>query len=1740
MLPSLLSVFLSSLLLLLTQPTPLTAQTQTYSSHPVISHTFDVEVQTNTLPLNTSSFTWSRGLQPHEGMVQFNGFSDYIDLYQLMDDYGHTMPTMMSRSMSFEFWVKWKDLNQWSRILDCGNGPFADNIIVSNVEARRDLRAAFYYDAQGTGLNSIAYNAITVNNWQHIVVTVRAKRRGDYDSPDSAEINIYVDGALYSNNSNTWLPRQVVRRNCFIGLSEWYLAGQSTGDGFFSGWLDDFFYYDYPLSAEAVLAHYVLPRPPVYELTFSSDPRLVQGQAYNYTYSWTDRDPRDTSDIMKFHDGFLNLTGNQYIDLQNRYGNSSVGVAPPPIIGGMSGGNGTLDEGWSFEILFKPQTHERFAKLFDFGNGEWVDNIGLGYEETQPLLRFELVREGVQSNLPLVNLVLGRWYHIIIVLRPMLPRVQGVIRYANVTSYIDGVAGPSIPSGFPWPAAVFRNHSYLGKSNWQEQYGDEFFDALLDTFRIYDYALTAQDAASLYHVTHEELPRDANRNQTQIYSYHTGPVTSLTFTSRPSANDMIEGTNFLYEVGDSGVGQKEWPHRGLAVFSGNRVVNGGITGNYINLWTYPTNAARDTFPHVVGGPMSIECWVRFRSLQLYSRILDIGSVGGSSSHNIILGQWGDTNGFMFEVYSGSERSFLHVPNVLPVGEWVHIVASVDQISRSDSWSATSALLTLYVNGKAVGTNYGFVPQRMPRPSAYIGRSNWAPNDYYLDAQIDSFFLYDYALQAEQVAAHYLLPMPPVFELAFTKDPRPWVGDGTIPLNQFTYKWRDFNASDFISNSTTYHNGYLVFDDEEFVNLSATTGPNSIGTTLPPVLFGDTSSGRTLQNARWNGWSIEALVKLNKMENGAKMFSFSNGQGVDEVDMGYEWTKRNLVFVVYGGANGRQGSNFICVTDVNLEYWYHIIVVLIPSGQNMADIVCYVDGKETARANNGVYMPRAVRRHVTMLARSPWQEDTMDMHLDTFRIYDIAIDADYASQLYALTTSDAAQLVKPLYTSRPILAYTFDYDVGSTYSDYGDGTNYGWIAQDGQNNQNPHYGVATFDGHSNWINLLQWPDDRGVLFPPVIGGDSMAFEAWVKWDTTALDWSRILDMGNAAGGDNILFGQEGSTRDLAFHVYRPNATEVNSVLNTAGSNAITANAWIHVVASITDLSDWPCLGINENSLNATYMTVHVNGRLVGQRRGLLPRSVPRSFAYLGRSHWSDNSLFSGRIDSFYYYDHALSTEQINVHYRLPKPPVLDLSFSADPRWTLASAADINQFTYSWQEYDPTDSYSNNTRSHSGHLVLTGQRNSWVNLSQPMGMSSVGTLLPMFGGRSDGVDAQGRQAGWSIEMIVKLDTVGRWAKLIDWGQPADIDLRLDNVQFGYAEESSALELRVYNAEKGVSGDQTGYSSMIVVPSVVLGRWYHIVVTMEIESVTDFLATWSAYVDGLPIGAPQQGMYLPRGVNRPSALIGASNWYNSNPPDAPFAAKIDAIRMYDYSLNFNQISELHRLTTETNRIPNPLVPPMEPVCHSPPPAYASSSSSTAAMRPSSSTGRSSSSSTAAVRPVVPTSSPRGAKCKWYATGYEPDCRCWYGGTYPNRCYCPTGDTEVYYPYCTIVDPDDPNNPDNWWGESSSTGVAPSPAGPSSSLIAGVVVALLFVAAAAGFVYFRYFRTVPKTSDDGVALLGAPPAKFATTTTGNGSVTRDNGLTDTNGGGEYYRHTDTNETKPPAEGASHGVELL
>ena len=1709
MLPSVLFVTVAVLSLL-----PfLSAQFGSYTAAPRLWHTFDVEPAPIVFRPNTTSFTWSRGFQPHEGTVLLNGINDFIDLYLVPDDYGRTLPRQMPRSVSFEWWVKWNALNSYSRLLDCGNGPFSDNMYVSNVATSNDLRAAFYR-GNSTAPVSQAINApraIYPNTWQHVVVTIRQKSRYDQNSNNSAEIDIYVDGRLFVRQNQATLPAMVNRVNCWIGKSEWKAANPASTDEYFYGWIDDFFWYDYPLGQEEVLAHFVLPRPPVYELTFSHDPRLIQNPNLNlnYTYRWTNVDDQDASNITKYHNGHLVLIGDSFIDLEAASGNASIGAAAMPIIGGAnSGANGSLPMGWTIEVLFKPSTHEDWAKVFDIGDGVTADNLILGYNFNTSLMRFEVynslsANQSIHTVIP--NTTLNRWYHVVLVLSPY-PNT----RISRLHIYVDG----NLTSNVPYcnsPLPVRRSHAYIGKSNWD----NAFMDMYLDTFRLYDYSLTATEVHQLYTVTHSELP---NATTTGVIShvYHSAPVAAYTFSSRPTGL-MVEGTNYRWDYDT----RFKFPHQGVAMFNG--------VGEYINVATYPGNAAGAVLPQV-GGSFSIECWIMFDSFRLYSRIIDLGSLSGYGSHNIILANQGRTNSLMFEVYSGTLATQVLVSNALEVGEWVHIVASVEQLMVNDTYSAQAGSLRLYINGVERASTLGFIPQPVPRPNGFIARSNWRGDEYFA-GNLDALYFYDTALSAEQVQAHFLIPVPPMFELAFERDPRPWV-QGVASMSQFNYVWRAFDPADFITNQTQTHSGHLelignaALNYDPWINLTATTGPHSVGTALTATLFGPGSGGRLDDGARYYGWTFEILVKIKKQEKGAKLFELGAGYGSasesfqDNVGIGY-WDDRDVLnFYTYGGPDGKQGLAIAIIPKVELDTWYHIVIVIRPSSTpQKADVIAYVDGEASVTSNDYLYYPRAVPRPRCYLGSSPWvngYDEFMDMYLDTFRIYDIGLTPDFVQRLYRVTVNNPAAAQEPLFHAGPLMSYTFDAPPNPLYLT--GGTTFTW-----EQNAFPHTGLATFDGQNEWINLMTYPDDYGRPWPAVIGNQSFSIEAWARWDDLR-QYSRIIDLANGGGADNILLGNKEQTGRLIFHTYvNDNGTARVGAAESSGF-PLTPRAWHHVVATLDDLTKYPAnRNLSPTGQESAWMTLYVDGALWAEGPGPRPKAVARTQAYMGKSHWVDDALFRGAIDSLYFYDFALSLEQVNVHRFTPRPPVFDLAFDSDPRWWLGGTA--ASYTYQWQDYDPTDAFANNTKSHSGHLVLTGasRETSYVNLSALTGYSSIGVGLPRIGG-GQSVAAGGTEAGWSFEIVVKLSTVGKWAKLLDWGQNAAPGWNLDNIVIGYLDNSTTLEFRVWNGLKG-----NDMSTFVNITAVQLNRWYHIVVVVTpVGNPLDYNARYDAWVDGQRTNSNAEA-YYPRAFKRNSALLGRTNWIYSD--DAPFACKLDALRVYDYALPAYAVRQLYAVAHDPQ-----IIPPMQISTAA---LRVPSSSSTGAPRASSSSARAVTSSarsstvisSSARRQSSSSTSAKPVPCPYWARGTnQPNCRCPDLGRYPDFCQCPENEDE-YYPYCS----------DNPVMSSSGSG-AVSSSGPSSSLIAGVVVALIALAAIAVFVYYKYFGQQNKVSTQGGGVLGGPSSH----TQGKGQTGGEDKLStgllgSTNGdsAADYHQHKETNGNGHSKETAT-GVEML
>jgi hypothetical protein len=117
---------------------------------------------------------------------------------------------------------------------------------------------------------------------------------------------------------------------------------------------------------------------------------------------------------------------------------------------------------------------------------------------------------------------------------------------------------------------------------------------------------------------------------------------------------------------------------------------------------------------------TVEAWVRYHSFQKWSRIIDFGN--GEAKDNILLANGANTNNLEFHVRKGKEASQVSAPGVLVKNTWMHLAATVDEDGKA----------ALYVDGvrQPVEDGSSKKPDSLPRTKNYIGRSNWAGDDYF--------------------------------------------------------------------------------------------------------------------------------------------------------------------------------------------------------------------------------------------------------------------------------------------------------------------------------------------------------------------------------------------------------------------------------------------------------------------------------------------------------------------------------------------------------------------------------------------------------------------------------------------------------------------------------------------------------------------------------------------------------------------------------------------------------------------------------------------------------------------------------------------------------------------------------------------------------------------------------------------------------------------------------------------------
>lgn len=132
--------------------------------------------------------------------VKLDGESDYLEM----------KPNVyFNGEYTYEVWLKKTANNNWSRVIDFGNGPGEDNVIIALSNSTSGNLSFHIYSSAATDSYTLEQD-IPLNEWIHIGLRSMYGVQGF----------IFINGE-YVQNTLLRYPDSVQRNNCYIGRSNW-------------------------------------------------------------------------------------------------------------------------------------------------------------------------------------------------------------------------------------------------------------------------------------------------------------------------------------------------------------------------------------------------------------------------------------------------------------------------------------------------------------------------------------------------------------------------------------------------------------------------------------------------------------------------------------------------------------------------------------------------------------------------------------------------------------------------------------------------------------------------------------------------------------------------------------------------------------------------------------------------------------------------------------------------------------------------------------------------------------------------------------------------------------------------------------------------------------------------------------------------------------------------------------------------------------------------------------------------------------------------------------------------------------------------------------------------------------------------------------------------------------------------------------------------------------------------------
>jgi hypothetical protein len=138
-----------------------------------------------------------------------------------------------------------------------------------------------------------------------------------------------------------------------------------------------------------------------------------------------------------------------------------------------------------------------------------------------------------------------------------------------------------------------------------------------------------------------------------------------------------------------------------------------------------------------------------------------------------------------------------------------------------------------------------------------------------------------------------------------------------------------------------------------------------------------------------------------------------------------------------------------------------------------------------------------------------------------------------------------------------------------------------------------------------------------------------YSAWV-YPTAIKKWSHVLDLGNGTGSDNIIVNRVDTTAALGFHNWTGNIS----------NNKRVANQWV--------LNQWQHIAVTMTGRN---VRMYKNGeQILADTLPAAITGVRRTANFLGKSNWTLDEYFQGKLDEPELSKTARSADWIKLSYQ----------------------------------------------------------------------------------------------------------------------------------------------------------------------------------------------------------------------------------------------------------------------------------------------------------------------------------------------------------------------------------------------------------------------------------------------------------------------------------------------------------